>query len=92
MWSLHSPKGFFDDTPPPPKDSDPRQGFARSLEAISDPEERLSHAARVLSEGKGHFSRKDLEDLLADEAEAMLKAMLEQGIVYEPRPGVYQAI
>ncbi|GEM_PF-745503 len=92
MWSLHSPKGFFDEEPPAPKETDPRQALVRRLESISDPEERLAHAARVLSGEKGHFLREELEELLPEEAEAMLKAMVEQGIVYEPRPGRYQRI
>jgi len=91
LWSFHE-KYLPEEETAPEKPCDPLFRLRGELESIKDHETKMLYAAEELSSIKGNFTLEDLEELLPGEGAAILRDMVEAGIVFEPRPGLYHRV
>ena len=69
---------------------DPYSTMVYRYEHCRDQRTKLTILAEGLTEARGEFTLEDVEEVVGDRAEKVLKAMLDHCIAYESHPGRYR--
>jgi hypothetical protein len=88
----------YEDVPSEVEELEPHKRIALKLRDISELEKRLERLALELSIELGEFTEEDIIDVLGElgtpssQAEKLLKALLDNNLIYEPRNGIFKKV